>query len=50
MAATIITKKDLQESGKNLLNQIRGLMGQSLEEPQKMVKDLTGKAPFKNRR
>ncbi|MDF2432175.1 MAG: hypothetical protein JWP44_1806 [Mucilaginibacter sp.] len=35
MAAEIITKEDLQEFWKNLLNQIRGLLGQSFEEPKK---------------
>ena len=38
MAVEIITKEDLQEFGKNLLNQIRGLLGQSLEEPKKWLK------------
>jgi len=38
MAAEIITKEDLQEFGKNLLNQIRGLLGQSAEEPKKWLK------------
>ena len=28
----------MQEFGKNLLNQIRGLLGQSLEEPKKWLK------------
>ena len=38
MAAEIITKEDLQEFGKNLLNQISGLLGQSLEQPKKWLK------------
>ncbi|MES2113211.1 MAG: helix-turn-helix domain-containing protein [Bacteroidota bacterium] len=38
MAAEIITKEDLQEFGKTLLNQIRGLLGQSFEEPKKWLK------------
>ncbi|HTD39900.1 MAG TPA: helix-turn-helix domain-containing protein [Mucilaginibacter sp.] len=38
MAAEIITKEDLQEFGKNLLNQIRGLLGQSIEGPTKWLK------------
>lgn len=38
MAAEIITKEDLQEFGKNLLNQIRGLLGQTIEEPKKWLK------------
>ena len=38
MAAEIITKEDLQEFGKNLLNQIRGLLGQTIEEPRKWLK------------
>jgi hypothetical protein len=38
MAAEIITKEDLQEFGNNLLNQIRGLLGQSFEEPKKWLK------------
>jgi hypothetical protein len=35
MAVEIITKEDLQEFGKNLLNQIRGMLGQAFEEPKK---------------
>jgi hypothetical protein len=38
MAAEIITKEDLQEFGKNLLNQIRGLLGHTIEEPKKWLK------------
>jgi hypothetical protein len=38
MAAEIITKEDLQEFGRNLLSQIRGLLGHSLEEPKKWLK------------
>ena len=38
MAAEIITKEDLQEFGNNLLNQIRGLLGQTLEQPRKWLK------------
>ena len=38
MAAEIITKEDLQEFGNNLLNQIRGLLGQTLEQPKKWLK------------
>ncbi|MDB5122350.1 MAG: helix-turn-helix protein [Mucilaginibacter sp.] len=38
MAAEIITKEDLQEFGNNLLNQIKGLLGQSFEEPKKWLK------------
>jgi len=38
MAAEIITKEDLQEFGKDLLNQIRGLLGQSSTEPKKWLK------------
>jgi hypothetical protein len=38
MAAEIITKEDLQEFGKNLMNQIRGLLGQAIEEPKKWLK------------
>lgn len=38
MAAEIITKEDLQEFGKNLLNQIRGMLGQTFEEPKKWLK------------
>jgi hypothetical protein len=38
MAAEIITKEDLQEFGKNLLNQIKGLLAQTKEEPKKWLK------------
>lgn len=38
MAAEIITKEDLQEFGNNLLNQIRGLLGQTLQEPKRWLK------------
>jgi len=38
MAAEIITKEDLQEFGNNLLNQIKGLLGQTGEEPRKWLK------------
>ncbi|MFB9843892.1 helix-turn-helix domain-containing protein [Mucilaginibacter ginsenosidivorans] len=38
MAAEIITKEDLQEFGKSLLNQIRGLLSQTIEEPKKWLK------------
>jgi len=38
MAAEIITKEDLQEFGKSLLNQIRGMLGQTFEEPKKWLK------------
>jgi hypothetical protein len=38
MAAEIITKEDLQEFGNNLLIQIKGLLGQTLEEPRKWLK------------
>lgn len=38
MATEIITKEDLQEFGKNLFNQIRGLLGQTIEEPKKWLK------------
>ncbi|MFA6245463.1 MAG: helix-turn-helix domain-containing protein [Mucilaginibacter sp.] len=38
MAAEIITKEDLQEFGKNLMNQIRSLLGQAIEEPKKWLK------------
>jgi hypothetical protein len=38
MAVEIITKEDLQEFGKNLMNQIRGLLGQAIEEPKKWLK------------
>jgi Helix-turn-helix domain len=38
MAAEIITKEDLQEFGKNLLSQIKSLLGQSIEEPKKWLK------------
>jgi hypothetical protein len=38
MAVEIITKEDLQEFGKNLLNQISGLLGQSFEQPKKWLK------------
>ena len=38
MAAEIVTKEDLQEFGTNLLNQIRGLLGQVVEEPKKWLK------------
>jgi hypothetical protein len=38
MAAEIITKEDLQEFGKNLLNQIKGLLGQTIEDPKKWLK------------
>jgi hypothetical protein len=38
MTAEIITKEDLQEFGKNLLNQIRGLLGQTIEEPKRWLK------------
>lgn len=38
MAAEIITKEDLQEFGKNLLNQIKGILGQAIEEPKKWLK------------
>jgi hypothetical protein len=38
MAAEIITKEDLQEFGKSLLNQIKGLLGQTYEEPKKWLK------------
>ena len=38
MVAEIITKEDLQEFGKNLLNQIKGLLGQTVDEPKKWLK------------
>lgn len=38
MAAEIITKEDLQEFGQQLLNQIKGLLGQAIEEPKKWLK------------
>lgn len=38
MAAEIITKEDLQEFGLQLLNQIKGLLGQAFEEPKKWLK------------
>ncbi len=38
MAAEIITKEDLQGFGKSLLNQIRGMLGQTFEEPKKWLK------------
>ena len=38
MAAEIITKEDLQEFGNNLLNQIKGLLGQTVEEPRRWLK------------
>jgi hypothetical protein len=38
MAAEIITKEDLQEFGKSLLNQIKGLLSQTREEPKKWLK------------
>ncbi|WP_183575482.1 helix-turn-helix domain-containing protein [Mucilaginibacter sp. X5P1] len=38
MPAEIITKEDLQEFGNNLLNQIKGLLGQTGEEPRKWLK------------
>lgn len=38
MAAEIITKEDLQEFGQQLLNQIKGLLGQAVEEPKKWLK------------
>lgn len=38
MAAEIITKEDLQEFGQNLLNQIKGLLGQTSDGPKKWLK------------
>lgn len=38
MAAEIITKEDLQEFRKSLLNQIKGLLGQTIGEPKKWLK------------
>lgn len=38
MATEIITKEDLEEFGKTLLNQIRGMLGQSSPEPKKWLK------------
>jgi len=38
MATEIITKEDLQEFGKNLLNQIKGLLSQTTQEPKKWLK------------
>lgn len=38
MAAEIITKEDLQEFGKQLLNQISSLLGQAVTEPKKWMK------------
>jgi hypothetical protein len=38
MAAEIITKEDLQEFGQQLLNQIKSLLGQAIEEPKKWLK------------
>jgi hypothetical protein len=39
MAEEIITKEDLQEFGNNLLNQIKGLLGQTLDESKKWLKN-----------
>jgi hypothetical protein len=38
MAAEIITKEDLQEFGKSLITQIRGILAQSIQEPKKWLK------------
>lgn len=38
MAAEIITKEDLQEFGQQLMNQIKSLLGQAIEEPKKWLK------------